>query len=194
MKKLILMTILLSAVLFAVSCGDTVKKDTGNTVSDSDNTDTGDVTTDKDAGDTTDSAMDDDTADTVDSAIDDDTADSVMDNDTADTTDSAADDDTADSVSDDDSGDTVADECITCAASNRKCEEKNGTWICTACMDIYYEKDHICELKGSLGATCDDAGFSGEDCGSGNCVDGLCCDTDCTGLCSACNISGSEGS
>ncbi|MCK5808729.1 hypothetical protein KAH37_07080, partial [bacterium] len=89
--------------------------------------------------------------------------------------------------------DTVPDECITCATSNRKCEENGGAWICTACMDAYYEDDHVCKPKNSVGAVCDDATFTGADCLSGNCVDGVCCDSDCTGLCSACNIAALEG-
>ncbi|MFI5297668.1 MAG: hypothetical protein ACHREM_06170 [Polyangiales bacterium] len=39
------------------------------------------------------------------------------------------------------------------------------------------------------GATC----TSGSTCTSGNCVDGVCCDTTCTGVCQACDVSGSVG-
>jgi hypothetical protein len=41
----------------------------------------------------------------------------------------------------------------------------------------------------ALGATC----TSADDCGSDACVDGVCCDTDCTETCEACNVAGALG-
>src|SRR4051812_9849603 len=41
----------------------------------------------------------------------------------------------------------------------------------------------------ALGAACTCA----SDCGSGFCVDGVCCNTTCEGLCRACNIAGTVG-
>ncbi len=39
------------------------------------------------------------------------------------------------------------------------------------------------------GATCSD----GSTCKTGNCIDGVCCDTKCDGTCEACNVSGNKG-
>jgi hypothetical protein len=43
-----------------------------------------------------------------------------------------------------------------------------------------------CSAPKPLGAACDPAD-DGDDCGSGNCVDGVCCDSRCEDLCSACS-------
>lgn len=43
--------------------------------------------------------------------------------------------------------------------------------------------------KGDYGAACQ----TGPDCRHGNCVDGTCCNTECTGQCEACDLAGSRG-
>src|SRR5262245_24558190 len=43
--------------------------------------------------------------------------------------------------------------------------------------------------KKDLGATC----ASGDECGSGQCVDGVCCESACNGVCEACNLPTSVG-
>jgi hypothetical protein len=47
----------------------------------------------------------------------------------------------------------------------------------------------ICKLKNGPGALCN----AGVECGSGICVDGVCCTKACSGQCEACNVRGSEG-
>jgi hypothetical protein len=52
---------------------------------------------------------------------------------------------------------------------------------------------NLCNGSGAClplnGAAC----VSGAACFSGNCVDGVCCDSTCTGACQACNINGTLG-
>jgi hypothetical protein len=47
----------------------------------------------------------------------------------------------------------------------------------------------VCRPRRTNGAPCSQS----QQCGSGNCVDGVCCDTSCQGRCEACNNPGSEG-
>src|SRR5262249_7800086 len=47
----------------------------------------------------------------------------------------------------------------------------------------------VCVSLLANGASCGSAA----QCGSGNCVDGVCCDTACNGQCEACNAAGSAG-
>jgi hypothetical protein len=51
-----------------------------------------------------------------------------------------------------------------------------------SCLDV--------RLPGQLGASCEAASA----CDSGFCVDGVCCDSACTGTCADCNVPDSEGS
>ncbi|MFB6076296.1 MAG: hypothetical protein ABEK17_04080 [Candidatus Aenigmatarchaeota archaeon] len=46
-----------------------------------------------------------------------------------------------------------------------------------------------CTTCSSLATTCTED----SECCSGNCADGVCCDTSCTGSCTDCNLDGSEG-
>jgi hypothetical protein len=46
-----------------------------------------------------------------------------------------------------------------------------------------------CFLKKAQGGTCDRT----DQCQSGNCADGVCCNTDCNGVCQACNVPGLVG-
>jgi len=45
------------------------------------------------------------------------------------------------------------------------------------------------QVKKANGQACS----GGSECASGHCVDGVCCNTACTGTCKACNLAGSEG-
>jgi len=73
--------------------------------------------------------------------------------------------------------------------SGSKCQScsdglKNGT-----------ETDVDCGGGGSCGKCANGKKCTGvADCTSGNCVDGVCCNTACTGTCLACNLSGTVGS
>jgi len=58
------------------------------------------------------------------------------------------------------------------------------------CPDGYYcDAEHQCQYKLELGADCS----SGNQCLSGNCVDGFCCNSMCLLQCQACDVSGQEG-
>ncbi len=57
------------------------------------------------------------------------------------------------------------------------------------CCDGYFCQAGVCELQEDLGDPCQGP----EQCPSGFCVDGYCCDTACEGLCEACNLPGQEG-
>ena len=48
----------------------------------------------------------------------------------------------------------------------------------------------VCSAQKSAGSSCG----ATDQCASGNCVDGLCCDTACTGPCEACDVPGRAGS
>ena len=48
---------------------------------------------------------------------------------------------------------------------------------------------HSTTNSGALGAMC----AKNEDCQSANCVDGVCCDSDCTGACRSCSLAGNVG-
>ena len=74
-----------------------------------------------------------------------------------------------------------ADAClVSCATTDdcvggATCQDVSGSLVCVQQLDD--------------GEAC----TSGNQCQSGNCVDGLCCDSTCTGQCEACNVTGSEG-
>ena len=68
------------------------------------------------------------------------------------------------------SGDT---QCVPSGGNNTYCTGSNGS-----CLPVK-----------SLGVAC----LSNHECGSGNCVDGVCCSTASCGTCMACNVSGSPG-
>jgi len=58
------------------------------------------------------------------------------------------------------------------------------------CISTHYCSGNACTPKKSDGQSCS----AGNQCSSENCVDGVCCDTNCDDTCQACNISGSVGS
>ncbi len=57
------------------------------------------------------------------------------------------------------------------------------------CVVGYYCSASVCIAKKTNGDSCG----ANAQCLSGHCVDGVCCDTSCTGLCRACDIAGFEG-
>jgi hypothetical protein len=58
------------------------------------------------------------------------------------------------------------------------------------CRDGYYcETDGTCQVKKESGDSCD----TGVSCAIGYCVDGVCCDSVCDGVCEGCKVQGSEG-
>ncbi len=164
MRKLFF--IVLFAFFFFVSCDDDNKKivlnnDSDNAIADVDAVDDSDV----DVNDS-DSITDDSEIDDVDSEVQDSDADEnpVLDED--------------------------IDLCIQCEYDNRECEITGDMAVCGDCKNGYYEIEAggKCELKGENGSDCDLAVFAGDDCKSGFCVDSVCCNSVCDGLCEGCNV------
>ncbi|MDI3290487.1 hypothetical protein QHF83_44655, partial [Polyangium sp. 15x6] len=88
--------------------------------------------------------------------------------------------------------------CVACVA-DADCTGANATCLpdhtCVACDDGVMNGD---ETGVDCGGTCPKkciaaACANNDECGSGFCADGVCCDTDCTGTCKACNVMGQEG-
>jgi hypothetical protein len=65
----------------------------------------------------------------------------------------------------------------------------SGGACSAACKDSGYCSGTLCAAKKSNGASCG----SGCECATGNCVDGVCCNTACAGVCVACNLTGQIG-
>ncbi|WP_437999084.1 hypothetical protein WMF26_03015 [Sorangium sp. So ce185] len=86
------------------------------------------------------------------------------------------------------SEDTQCAKCHVCDAGEGTCSLAPAGATGLGCED-----DQACdaagECKAANGQECTDA----TDCGSGSCVDGVCCDTACDSPCQACNIEGSAG-
>ena len=59
----------------------------------------------------------------------------------------------------------------------------------TDCVANYHCDSGACLANEGLGRACDEA----SDCASGFCVDGVCCNTACTGQCEACNLAATLG-
>ena len=57
------------------------------------------------------------------------------------------------------------------------------------CKPTAYCDGSTCLVKKALGLSC----AAGNECSSGNCVDGVCCGSDCGGTCRACNLLGAVG-
>ncbi|MGI6394112.1 MAG: hypothetical protein ACOX2F_05200 [bacterium] len=94
---------------------------------------------------------------------------------------------TGDTGSDDDK---IDDSCKKCDEENRECDEKGGEKVCGDCKEGFFESGNgKCVAKKELGTDCDVAKYSGADCSSGKCVDGVCCNSDCDGVCVSCNVS-----
>lgn len=71
---------------------------------------------------------------------------------------------------------------------------KNGSCVFPCLGDTDCESPNrcesgVCKPKRKNGDACDDKA----QCGSGNCTDGVCCDTNCSGQCQACKLPGKEG-
>jgi len=82
----------------------------------------------------------------------------------------------------------IGEDCSTCSAD---CGDCCGDGICNADIgeDCSTCSADCGDCLKELGETCS----SGGECLSGYCVDGVCCDNTCTGLCKACDLSGSLG-
>ncbi|MGI6393906.1 MAG: hypothetical protein ACOX2F_04125 [bacterium] len=183
MRKILWVVSIVLLLLF-VSCGEKTKKivpqDGENDITDSE-----EATDD----DTADSGKDDmgNTGNTSDDASD--TGNTGNTGDDGNTADSGDDGNTGNSGDDGNTGNT-SDPCAKCDSENRICVEKDDKWICGKCKDDFYpDEDGLCISKGELGYDCDITEHNGKDCLSGKCVDGVCCDSDCDGLCESCNVS-----
>ncbi len=66
---------------------------------------------------------------------------------------------------------------------------KNGCSVDLDCSAGSYCAAGICTPQKGPGATCGGT----DQCASGNCVDGVCCDSACTGQCQACDVTGRVG-
>ncbi|MFO0675473.1 MAG: hypothetical protein U0169_03000 [Polyangiaceae bacterium] len=84
------------------------------------------------------------------------------------------------------------------------CDGRGGTCPGSCAADKDCPNDTFCNANGSCerqkanGTACDPrsdcrAGGECRACGSGQCVDGVCCNTDCRGSCEACDVPGSAG-
>jgi MYXO-CTERM domain-containing protein len=71
------------------------------------------------------------------------------------------------------------------AACGQTCDDDNG------CQPDHYCVNHTCEQRIGAGEKCTDD----SQCSTSNshCVDGVCCDTKCTGQCEACDVKDKEG-
>jgi hypothetical protein len=98
------------------------------------------------------------------------------------------------------SGNCVDGVCCNSACSGT-CQACNNPGNLGGCSNIPLGQDPANECAGSLvcngnggcaspnGTTC----AQPSDCLSGNCVDGVCCNSSCSGVCKACNLAGSVG-
>jgi len=72
------------------------------------------------------------------------------------------------------------------------CGDDECRAVCAAdqhCCGGFYCSEQACLAKKADGTVCDAAG----ECESGLCVDGVCCNTNCDGLCEGCNEDGNAG-
>lgn len=75
----------------------------------------------------------------------------------------------------------------TCNAGGTACLTSCTT--SSQCASGFYCNGSTCVAKKAAGAVCSGA----QECLSGNCVDGVCCNTACNSICQRCNIAGSIG-
>ncbi|HEY0712949.1 MAG TPA: hypothetical protein VGF45_09770 [Polyangia bacterium] len=86
-------------------------------------------------------------------------------------------------------GKCIASAPTTCP-NNFTCKNRVCTTACATNTDCAPGfdcdlSDGKCKVLLASGATCN-ASLGGKDCKSGHCIDGVCCDTACTGTCNAC--------
>jgi hypothetical protein len=75
---------------------------------------------------------------------------------------------------------------FTCNGASGNCPTScpGAPTVQTGCATTHYCVAGLCTPRKGLGDGC----FDGLECGTGFCVDGVCCDTQCGGACDACNI------
>ncbi|WP_437781382.1 hypothetical protein [Sorangium sp. So ce1097] len=75
------------------------------------------------------------------------------------------------------------------------CDAESGECVLAAAgtTGLGCEEGQACDATGACKAANGEECTDAEPCASGNCVDGVCCDTGCDTACQACNIVGSEG-
>jgi len=88
---------------------------------------------------------------------------------------------------------------ITCSYTTDTCSTLGTDYVCLATISgdtnahvgdcNAYSTKVCCQACKTNGQTC----LAGGECCSGNCVDGVCCNSSCTGTCQACNLAGSVG-
>lgn len=78
----------------------------------------------------------------------------------------------------------------TSCASGMVCD---GNGACVNCLSAadWMNCGANCAVKLCQGEACTD--MSGQQCETGKCVDGSCCESDCTGECMSCGVAGAEG-
>lgn len=92
----------------------------------------------------------------------------------------------------DGNGTCVPSQAITCAPY--LCKDAQSCFSSCTMTTGQCSGTNSCDANGSCGPKVNGTGCSkGNECASGYCVDGVCCNSDCTGQCQACDLAGSKG-